>query len=303
MRRILSMGVVAVLVGVAILPRGSAGDAPAGGRNLRIGMLEGMFRDVQPAMVQAMSRPFRALFERQTGYTGDVEIVPDAETLSNKLKETKLELGVFHGFEFAQVRTRHPELRPLVVTVPHGRTCQACVIVSKDSKAETLADLGGEPLALPRGTKAHCLAYIEKARRGLPATTARPTVKPTQTVEEVLNAVADGTSPAALVDVGALGGYLNLQPGSAQYLRVLCRSEVFPVSVIAYRRGAVDDEAVGRIRDGLIRANQTAQGRPLLMLWNLKGFEDVPADYEAQLENILKAYPVPPTARAARPAK
>jgi len=284
---------VAILVCVSTASRGAAQDAPAGS-HLKIGMLQGMFRDVQPAMVQAMSVPFRAMFERQTGYTGDVEIVPDAETLSNKMKDRKLQLGVFHGFEYAQVRTRHPELQPLVVTVPHGRACQALVIVSQASKAEKLADLAGELVVIPRGTKAHCLTYLDKARRGLPATVAKPVAKPNLTVEEVLNSVAEGTSAAGLVDVGAYNGYLALQPGAGQYLKVLCRSEVFPVSVIAFRKGTFDDETIGQIRRGLLGANQTAQGKPLMMLWNLKGFEDVPADYEAQLGNILKAYPAQP---------
>ena len=212
-----SFGILALvmLVGLAILPRGSAGDAPPAA--LKLGMLENMFRDVQPAMVQAISRPFRSLFQRQTGLTGDVEIVSDAEALANKMKDHKLQLGVFHGFEYAQVRARYPDLRPLVVSIPHGRTCQACVVVHKNSKAEKIADLAGEQLVVPRGIKAHCLAYLEKAKRGLPATVAAPMPKPTQSTEDVLNTVVDGSTTAALVDVGAYNGYLNLQPGAAQY--------------------------------------------------------------------------------------
>jgi ABC-type phosphate/phosphonate transport system substrate-binding protein len=288
---------------VAAVPRGSAGDAPAGATRLKIGMLEGMFRDVQPAMVQAMSIPFRAMFERQTGYTGDVEIVPDAEILSNKLKDQRLNLGVFHGFEYAQVRARHRELQPLVVTMPHGRICQACVVVAKSNKAQKLADLTGEALVIPRGTKAHCLVFLDKARRGLPAAVATPTPKPAQSVEEVLNAVVEGTYSAGLVDIGAFNGYLNLQPGASQHLKVLCRSEVFPVSVIAYRKGSLDDEAVAQIKQGLIGANLTPQGKPLMMLWNLKGFEDIPADYDIQLENTLKAYPSLPLGTSSHPGK
>lgn len=300
MTRVLGTAVWAILVGAAVLPRGSAGDAPV---RLKIGMLQGMFRDVQPVMVQAMSGPFRSMFERQTGLTGDVEIVPDAATLANKMKDGKLQLGVFHGFEYAQVRIRHPDLRPIVVSMPHGRTCQAYVVVNEANKAGKLADLAGEQLVIPRGIKAHCLAYLDKARSGLPDTVAKPNPQPTLTTEEVLNGVADGTNAAALVDVGAYNGYLHYQPGAAQRLRVLCKSEVFPVSVIAYRKGTVDEGSVSQIRSGLIGACTKAHCKPLLMLWNLKGFEDVPADYDAQLENILKAYPTPPAALATQPKK
>jgi ABC-type phosphate/phosphonate transport system substrate-binding protein len=291
-RRTLAVLVGVVLVGVAVAPRGAGGDTPAG-TPLKLGMLESMFRDVQPQMVKAMSRPFRTLFERQTGLTGDVEVVPNAETMANKMKERKLQLGVFHGFEFAQVRLRHPEIRPLVVSMPHGNTCQACVVVHKDHKAGQIADLAGESLVIPRGTKAHCLAYMEKARRSLPTATATPTPKPTLTTEEVLNSVADGTTPAALIDVGAYSGYQAIQPGAAQHLKVLCRSEVFPLSVICYCQECIGNDSLDRIRNGLLAANKNPQGRTLMMLWNLKGFEPVPADYETQLEAILKAYPNP----------
>jgi ABC-type phosphate/phosphonate transport system substrate-binding protein len=285
--------IAGAMVGVIGLPRGGAAENPAPDTNLRIGMLEGMFRDVQPALVNAMSRPFRAMFERQTGFTGDVEILTDAEALAGRMKAKNLDLGVFHGFEYAQVRARHPDLRPLVVTMPNSRLCQACVVVNASSKAASLADLKGEALVIPRGAKAHSLAYVEKARRGLPATTAKPAPKPNETNEEVLNAIAANTCAAALVDVGAFTAYQAFQPGLSKALRVLCKSETFPVSVIAYRKGAIDEDGVGKIRQGLIQANKTAQGKPLMLLWNLKGFEEVPADYDAQLETILKAYPAP----------
>jgi ABC-type phosphate/phosphonate transport system substrate-binding protein len=281
-----------LLVSVGFLPRGQASD-PAANKpaQLKLGMLESMFRDINPGMVQAMSRPFRSLFERQTGYSGDVELVADANTLATKLQNQELNLGVFHGFEYAQIRQRHPNLKPLCVSMPQSRTCQACVIVHKECKAECLKDLHDHHIVIPRGIKAHCLAFAEKARSGLPNSVAKLLPKPTQTTEELLNEIATNCNGAALVDVGSYNGYLNLQPGAAKHLRVLCQSEVFPVSVITYRENSVDEEVIAKIKAGLIGANRTAQGKPLMMLWNLKGFEDVPADYEAQLDAILKAYP------------
>ena len=74
MRRTTRGGLVAVLAGLAAGGAARADD-PAG---LRIGMVQGMFRDVQPAMVQAMSRPLRDLIQRQTGLTGAVDVAPDA---------------------------------------------------------------------------------------------------------------------------------------------------------------------------------------------------------------------------------
>ena len=133
------MGSVPVTIRVlavmtAVLGGGFAGAAePA--ESLQIGMIQGMFRDVQPAMVQAMSKPLRDMIRKQTGLTGEVEICPDANALADKMKAKRLHLGVYHGFEFAWLRKANPDLVPLVITIPPARKLQACVVVHKDCKA------------------------------------------------------------------------------------------------------------------------------------------------------------------------
>lgn len=277
---------------LAVLAAPAAAANPEG---IQIGMVQGMFRDVQPAMVHALATPLRDLIRKQTGLTGEVEILPDAYVLSDKLKAGKLQLGVFHGFEFAWIREKNPDLVPLVITVPPGRKLQALVVVHQDSKASTLADLKNEPVVVHRGIKAHCPLFLERARIGMPASTAAPKTRPQVTAEEALNAVVQGDSPAALVDIAALNGYHTLQPGAAKQLRVLCQSELFPQTVIAYRKGSLDDETIARVRKLLVEAHQTAAGKPLMMLWSLKGFEDVPAEYLTHLDRISKAFPPNPT--------
>jgi ABC-type phosphate/phosphonate transport system substrate-binding protein len=285
----LAVVVLAVMAGVVPAPA----QAPATAPNLKIGMLKGMFRDVQPAMVMAMSGPLRQLMTRQTGLDGQVELVSDAQTLAAKMASKELQVGVFHGFEFAWVSPSNPDIVPLVVTVPPGRSVQACVVVHKTSPAKKLADLKDESVLIPKGTKAHCLLFLDRERTGFVATTAAPAPNREKTVEDALDGVVTGDFPAALVDAAALSGYQSLQPGAYKHLRVLAESEKFPPAVIAYRRGALDEATAGRIKSGLVTAHQSVTSRPLMMLWNLKGFEDVPADYQQRLADIRKAYPAP----------
>jgi ABC-type phosphate/phosphonate transport system substrate-binding protein len=260
---------------------------------LKMGMLQGMFRDVQPAMVQALSKPFRELIQKQTGFTGDVELCAGPMELIEKLREKKLHIGVFHGFEFAWAQQLLPELQPVVITIPGGNKVQAMVIVSQDCKHTKLADLGEETVAIPRGAKAHAIAYLEKARAGLPKGCAKPVTKLGMTPDELLGAVANGEQTAVLVDIGAFEGYQALQPGVFKQLKVLQQSELFPPAVVAYRKGAITEKEAQQIREGLSTANQTTSGKMMMMLWNLKGFEVAPADYQQRLDAILKAYPIP----------
>ena len=76
-------------------------------------------------------------------------------------------------------------------------------------------------------------------------------------------------------------------------LKELLKSESFPDTVVAYHRGALDDATLKLFRDGLIKADKTATGRLLLMLWMLTAFEPVPPDFDQMLTDIAKAYPAP----------
>lgn len=284
MRRVLSLA-------VGLLAAGWASAQSPGG--VRIGMVQGMFRDVNPAVVQAMSRPLRELIARQSGLTGDVQILPDAFALSDQMAAGRFDLGVFHGFEFAWVRERNPNLQPVVVTVPPGRWLRTLVVVRADSKLSGLADLKDEPVLVPRGAKAHVHLYLERERAKLPTNVAAPKLKPLITPEEALDQVVSGDAAAAVIDSANLTGYQNLQPGAARQLRVLCQSERFPPTVMAYNKGTANPAAVEQVRRLLLNANQTPAGKPLMMLWSLQGFEDVPADYEAALKVTRAAYPPP----------
>jgi hypothetical protein len=54
-----------------------------------------------------------------------------------------------------------------------------------------------------------------------------------------------------------------------------------------------DEAALNRFREGLKKADSTAIGRQLLILWQMTTFEEVPADYEGILDHIGKVYPPP----------
>jgi ABC-type phosphate/phosphonate transport system substrate-binding protein len=256
-------------------------------------MLSGMFRDVEPSMVQALAKPFRDLMSKQTGFSGDVEIVDDALTLTEKLKDKKLQLGVFHGFEYAWAKQKCDDLIPLVITQPPGGKVQALVVVHRDSKIKSLADLKGESVMIARGAKAHTLAFIEKARIGFADDVATPKFQVKLTPEDVLNNVSSGDDKAALVDVGAMEGYSWIQPGAFKTLRVLQLSEEFPPAVVAYRKGTLTDAEAEQIRKGLSGASKTASGKMLMTLWNLKGFTAADEAYTKATDEILKAYPLP----------
>jgi ABC-type phosphate/phosphonate transport system substrate-binding protein len=279
-----------VVVAVGVTPRVDAGGTAAPGK-LKIGVLNGMFRDVPPAILQVTAKPFSDIFKKQTGLEGEVEVFPDCDALAAKMTAKQLHIGVFHGYEYAWIRDAHPDVKPIVITIPPGGKCQAILVVSKADKAQTPADLQGPIVVVPMFTKAHCHLYLERLQAQSQANTAQVAKCPPLTPDESLDAVVTGTQRCALVDIGSLNAYENSKPGNFQVLRELDKSEFFPPAVIAYRKGSVDEKSVAQIKDGLLKAHTTSHGKAFMMLWKLRGFSDLPDGFDAHLERIAKAYP------------
>jgi ABC-type phosphate/phosphonate transport system substrate-binding protein len=254
-----------------------------------------MFRDVPPSLVTSIRGPFQDVFKRQTGMNGDIELLPDWAAVSEHIKDGTLSAGVLHGFEFAWARKLNPDLQPLVVSHPYESKLQACIIVNGATSKPGFkpADLVGPSVRIAKGLKAHCHLYYENLRRGFPANVLQPTGPANGTAEDAITAVLLGDNVAALVDYAAIKNYQALRPGAAKNIRVICESELFPVSCLAVKKGIVDEKTLAQIKDGLTKANKSSEGKMLMMLWNLKGFSDVPKDYDAQLNRIYRAYPPP----------
>ena len=284
---LLVAAIVPVAVALVPSPRSSA-QQPV---QLRIGMPENMFSGMPPSVVQAASRPFQIMFEKQTGIKGEVVSAKDYADMADRLRAGKLEIAVFHGFEYAWVR-QHPELVPLLVTVP-GSKIQACLVVNAGAKAKSAKDLKGVCVAVPANTKPHCRLYLERLQEKLPEGTCGTAKDDGKSVEETLDAVCAGNCPAALVDFSAFTAYRDNKPGAGNQLMVLDKSEPFPSAVVVYRKEALDEKSVAKVRDGMIKCTDTAQGKLLTSLWRLKGFAELTPGYHTELDKSLKAYPAP----------
>ena len=259
-------------------------------KSLKIGMIQTMFRDVQPTLVKAMSLPLRTMIEARTGLSGDVEIVKDADSLAEQMKKEELGLGVFHGFEYAWLREANPNIIPLVVTQPGAGKMQAIIVVNKICQASSITDLEPEDVIIPSGSKAHCILFAQRSTNKLNSEEIK--IAP-ETQNAVLTDVALGKCTAAVVDISALNAYKLLQPGAYKQLRFLSSSVDFPATVITYNKGSISEQTAEQIRTMLTSCHKTSSGKPLLMLWNLQSFQAVPEDYTKQLEAIRETYPAP----------
>jgi ABC-type phosphate/phosphonate transport system substrate-binding protein len=266
---------------------------------IKIGIASSVFRDTPPSLITLIPHPLRVLMETQTGVPGDLELAGDAFDLAKKLKENKVQLGVFHGFEFAWAKQQCPELKPLVISVAEHRLLHAHLIVRKEDPAVTCADLRGKIIALPAISRGHLHLYLE-CRCPAPGTDLKKffaEVRRPADAEDALDEVFSRTAAAAIVERAALDQYQENKPARSLKLRVLHQSETFPPSVIAYCPGSLDESMLKRMREGLISADGSPKSRDLLKMCRISKFEEIPADYDHLLAEIARAYPAPVRAK------
>jgi ABC-type phosphate/phosphonate transport system substrate-binding protein len=285
---------VAAGFGGLITPKSTLG-ADNNPNGVRIGMVNSLFRDVPESTLAAMMTPFSAVMQAQTGVRG--ELVPGGEVnvLADQIASDKIQLGVFHGIEFAWARTKHPELRPLAIAVNQDRHVRALLVVRADNLTADALHLHDQVLAMPQQSKLHCHLFADKCCEPSHKTAGQffSKVMTPPNSEEALDDVVDKEVAAAIVDGVAFESYKRRKPGRVSKLRVVLTSEVFPTAVIAYKPGSVDEATIAKFREGLVGASHNIMGRQMLTLWKLTAFETIPDDYEPTLVEIVKTYPAP----------
>jgi ABC-type phosphate/phosphonate transport system substrate-binding protein len=262
---------------------------------VQIGVVQSLFRDVPDRMVGIAMKPFSLLMKAQTGL--DSELVPptDTESLCELLAKNKVQFALFEGVEFAWAKQKYPDFRPLVICVNGHLNRQAFLIVRQEDKITGFADLQGKELAIPRRSRTHCHLFVERLAHecGKEPKDFFSKVITTAGVEAALDDLVDGTVKAVVVDREALSAYKQRKPGRFGKLKELQKSEIFPDSAVVYRPGVFDQALLNRFQEGLEKADSTAIGRQLLVLWQMTGLQKIPADYEKILADIVKAYPPP----------
>lgn len=282
-----------VVLAFSLAPSG-AGESSS--ETIRIGMVQSFFHDVPKSLVEWLPLPFSKLMKDHTGLDGKLMIGGDYYHVAKQLSENKVQLGVFHGFEFAWAQSKFPEIEPLMIAIYKHRGLHANLVVLKDSPAKSIADLKGKDIAMPLNSKGHCRLFLDRSCESCgqsdPKTFFKQITRP-HSVFAALDDLVDEKISAAVVDSEFLESYKDLKPGNFEWIKVLAKSESFPSGVLAVRKKGMDEATLARVRDGMTRANQTVTGRDLMLMFKISSFEAPPSHYPQTIANILKVYPAP----------
>lgn len=259
---------------------------------LQIGMARSFVQEQPKGFIEVATDDFKAVMKKTTGLNGDLVSKFSAAEVAEKLKAKQLDLGILHAHEFAWLKDKNPELKPLLIAPGKHHIERAVVVVHKSNPAKSLADLRGKKLDLPLGTADHCRVFLARETKGLAGFFSA--IVKSETQKDALDEVARENVQATVVDLNGLDRYKDLRgPVFAKNMRILQQSEDFPPAVIVYTEGTLDKKTLEQFRDGLFKAHEIADGRDMMRSWNIERFEPIPKDYDKRLADLLKAYPRP----------
>lgn len=273
-------------------PGPAAAQAP--GSTIRLGMATSLVPGSTQSFLDSTSPHLKSVIQIQTGYEGELSLEGDVMKLAEAVHKGKVHFGVFHGHEYAWVKSRYPTLIPLVVPVKNSQLTPVSLVVQAESKYRKPEDLKGQRLEIPYQSKGYVYLFLErKCCGGAEPEDFFRKVRKSNQPDGVLSSLLDGYTQAAVLEKEDLDSYLRSNPGAAPKLRVLLQSEPFPPGVLVYNKGALSEDALRRFHDGMISAHKNEKCRSLLDLSELRGFEAVPDNFDQMLGDILKQYPPP----------
>jgi ABC-type phosphate/phosphonate transport system substrate-binding protein len=266
-------------------------------KSLHIAMAKSFFADRGDTIKGIAADDFKSLLKATTGFDGELTTKLDPAQIADQLEKKQIDFGIFHAHELAWVQKNHPDLVPLLVAVNKKNAEQAHLIVQKNDPAKTFADLSGKKLDMPNGISELARIFVAKecqdAAKKKPADFFGSIGKSNGAVAAMDN-VARGKAQATVVTGEWLEFYKEVKgPTFTNKLRVLEKSEVFPPSVIVYKRGALDQKTIDQFKSGLLKADRTELGSEMMKEWNIDVFQTPPNDYATRVTQLLKNYPAP----------
>jgi ABC-type phosphate/phosphonate transport system substrate-binding protein len=300
-RNLFGIAVVCTALAIALAMPGASTAQQKDPSPLKLGMAKSFFNDLHELVIQIATEPFTPLMKKTTGLDGVLSYKEDAFGTAAQLDNNELQFGVFHGHEFAWVQKQYPSLKPLMVVVNKQHDVRAYVIVHKNSSFKTIADLRGKKIEIAEGLKEHCRIFMVRRCTN----NAQPELKDyfgsiskSKTTLGAMDQVARGKTDVTVVDTISLAFYKDIKKAVFDNnLRVLEESEAFPAAVIAYKHGALSDATLKQFCAGLSTAHKNAEGKDMMQMWGIEGFESVPASYMNSLADVIKLYPSPAPAK------
>lgn len=224
----------------------------------------------------------QSYLQRATGHPVDLVMRRTYQEITALLTSGQLDAAWICGFPFVMHRN---ELQLVAVPLWRERPLyQSYLIVDRDRQAQGLSDLRGDIHAFsdPDSNSGFLVTRAALAEKGLRPETFFSKAIFTYGHRDVIRAVASGLAGSGSVDGYVYDVVAEMESELTAGTRILRASEWLGFPPIAAPKVAVDAERLSRLTLALHRMRHDAEGRAVLGLLKLDGFEaDDPKLYDS----------------------
>ncbi|MFT3881002.1 MAG: PhnD/SsuA/transferrin family substrate-binding protein [Gemmatales bacterium] len=216
-------------------------------------------------------------------------------SLAERLRQSQIHLMVCPGIEYAWMKSKFPDLLPLVVAQRNDIRMKACVVVRNESKARKISDLRNASISLPERLPQHAYLFINQKIASQGAESAgffQQSLLPADS-NEGIESVIEEKADAILLDQDAWLGYQEQKSARSKKLRVLEESISFPTAVVLHHRETWNKLEIPLLRVALCAAHQKPLARQILNYWGVSRFVTSKTEYQQIVEDFLCEMPEP----------
>jgi ABC-type phosphate/phosphonate transport system substrate-binding protein len=253
---------------------------------------------------KAFTEPMIALIGKNLGVPAELDVEEgttpdDLYAFGKKLQNGDYHLGAVWGTEYGWLREKYPNLKASVFVSPNGHDDmpnRTLILVAKNSRFKTLADLKGKRLAvfkdMPFMDRVSLRAMLQDAK--LEPKNFFVKGDPLGTVLLAAAAVKNGKADCVAMAVSIYFRLKELHPGLAEHLIELKAGEIYPDPVIIG-----SPEVVNRLRKKLwddlqaqfLEMHTSPEGKDCVNFWRIQGFLTPDAAYERKVDTTARKFP------------
>lgn len=286
------------LVLVAALPLAAsillAGDSPPV-KTFNVTISDSVIRgQATPAAAMIQVQPLSELFAMVGGVRPQFAF-ESPEALAQKLQDGKTQLGVIAGIELGWLGEKAQGLSVLAIAQTSDIKMKAYMLMRRDGRPQTVRDLKGKKIAMPRRTQQHAQIFLHDSihRTGVsPRGYFAASPVPPDT-DAAIESLLDKEVDVVVVDGNSWEVFQERKPGRAKRLMIVAESPNFPTAAIVYKQGTIPDAELKKLRDGLFTAHQQPFCRQILNFWRISQFVPSTPEYDLLVKNIVKDFPQP----------
>lgn len=248
---------------------------------------------VSPTAILEGCRPFARYMSDKLGMNAKVEIIPDVNTMLNKLDDGSIDFGYVSNLDYVKLKKQR-DVNPITKVVKGGTsTYNAILLVRKDSGINTLDDLKGKSIAYTSKNSSHGYLYpsiLVKDKFHMPLEQFFGKVVTTKKDPDGILSVLYKRADAVSASSQTYNILCLLMPRIKRDLKIISTSQPFVHGpMFSYEKNVKDKTIITNYKKHILEMDKVTEGKQVLLLFKIGGWTNATdTDYNPLRQMLSK---------------